>query len=127
MSNPSRPIPPEQARVMHLAICERLGVDPNIVGDDMRWEVVGGEELGRVHLTAYLPAEELIAMFNQAGRQAAERMTPAAAENYLRDYCTFDERDRCSLTEVYEIAKKRGDREHMAAKVREAGEILGLA
>lgn len=72
MSSPTRPIPPGQDRRFGRAVCERLGIDPAIVGDDLRWQVIGGEELGRITLTAYLRADEILAMFNAAGDQAVD-------------------------------------------------------
>lgn len=68
MSNPMRPIPDGQARAFGLALCERLGLDPGIVGDRIEWKVVGDEALAPVTLTVYLPADEVLDMFNGAGR-----------------------------------------------------------
>lgn len=64
MSKPYQPVPDTQQRAFGLALCDRLGLDPAIVGDDLRWEVVGGEELGKVTCTVYLPAQEILDMFN---------------------------------------------------------------
>lgn len=71
MSNPTTPIPPAQVQAFGRAACERLGIDPAIVSaDDFHWEVVGDEDLGKVSLTAFLPADELLEMFNTAGLRA---------------------------------------------------------
>lgn len=67
MSSPHRPVPDEQARAFGVAVCHRLGLDPNIVGDNISWRV-GDEELAPVTLTVYLPADEVLAMFNGAGQ-----------------------------------------------------------
>jgi hypothetical protein len=71
VSSPIIPIPDEQAQAFNRAVCARLGIDPAIVSDhDFRAdvEVDGGEKLGqvRVSFTAYLPADELLAMLNGA-------------------------------------------------------------
>ena len=66
MSEPIR-IPKRQIRAFDRAVAERLGLDPTIIGDDFlaHW-TVGDEELGKVKasFTAYLPADEILAMFN---------------------------------------------------------------
>lgn len=69
MSRPSRTIPDEQVRRFNLAVCKRLGIDPEIVAEtnfkaDLL--VVGGEEFGRLSVSfdAYLPADEILALFN---------------------------------------------------------------
>lgn len=67
MSSPYRPVPNKQVQAFGLAICERLGIDPNLVGEQFHWEVTDGEELGRVDLSVYLPAQELLDMFNASG------------------------------------------------------------
>lgn len=68
MSAPYRLVPDEQVRTFGLAICERLGLDPNIVGERIDWAVVGGDGLAPVTLTVYLPADEVLAMFNGEAR-----------------------------------------------------------
>lgn len=68
MSNPSRPIPDAQRQAFGRALCERLGLDPSIVSENFEWSVVGDDDLSPVTFTAYLPSEELVAMFNEAGR-----------------------------------------------------------
>lgn len=57
-----RPIPDEQARRFGLAVCARLGLDPAIVSEKIEWHVNG--DLAPVTLTVYLPADEVLAMFN---------------------------------------------------------------
>lgn len=74
MTRPSRVIPDTQARAFDRAVCERLGINPEIVrAHDFRahFDVSGDEELGELHvtLTAYIPADEILAMFNGAGRK----------------------------------------------------------
>lgn len=61
-------VPPEQNRAFGLAVCKRLGLDPDVVSEIFHWEVAGGDDLGKIDLTVYLPADEILAMFNQAGR-----------------------------------------------------------
>lgn len=66
-------VPEAQSQAFNVALCERLGLDPAIVsGRDFRANltVVAGEDLGEVNLSfkVYLPAEDLMAMFNGAGR-----------------------------------------------------------
>jgi hypothetical protein len=73
MRAPRQYVPLEQSIAFNRAIAERLGLDPAIIsGNDFRAdiEVMGGEELGKVSVsfTAYLPADELVEMFNTAGR-----------------------------------------------------------
>lgn len=66
--SPSRYVPPAQTTAFHRAICERLGIDPALVSEsDFHVEMMGGEELSPVTLTAFVPTEDLIAMFNAAG------------------------------------------------------------
>lgn len=65
MSSPI-PLTREESRAFHVAVCERLGIDPNVVQEsDFNVEVTAGDELGRVSLTAWLPAEELMALMNE--------------------------------------------------------------
>lgn len=66
MSSPIVPIPDEQALAFGRALCERLGLDPEIVGDKVHWHIEGDEELAEIYLKVYLPAEEVLAMFNGA-------------------------------------------------------------
>lgn len=72
MSGPTRPIPTEQARAFDRAIADRLGLDLGIVGDDfhVNFTVTGGDDLGKlsVSFSAYLPADEILEMFNGAAR-----------------------------------------------------------
>jgi hypothetical protein len=65
-----RPIPDPQRRAFGLAVCKRLGLDPSIVGDQMQWEVSGADELAPVTLTVYLPADEVLHMFNTGEARA---------------------------------------------------------
>ena len=72
MSAPTVPIPTRQSAAFNRAVAERLGLDPSVITrDNFRAdvEVVSDEELGKVSVsfTAYLPADELLAMFNAAG------------------------------------------------------------
>lgn len=69
MSQPMRPVPDEQTRSFNVALAERLGLDPKIIAESKfkaDWTVVGGEEFGKVSVSfdAYLPATEILAMFN---------------------------------------------------------------
>lgn len=61
-------VPERQVRAFDKAVAERLGLDPTIIGDDFNahWTTYGDEELGKVKVTftAYLPADEILAMFN---------------------------------------------------------------
>ena len=73
MSRPSMPIPDEQVRRFNHAVCERFGLDPSIIGESgfkADFQVMGGEELGKVSVSfdAYLPADEILAMFNGTAR-----------------------------------------------------------
>lgn len=71
MSTPTRPIPNHQSRAFNLAMCERLGLDAAEVVGDFRadWVVTGDDEYAKVSVsfTTWVPAAELIAMFNSAG------------------------------------------------------------
>ena len=73
MSTPSRPIPDEQTRAFNLAVCKRLGIEPDIIADHnfrADFTVSSGEEFGQLNVsfTAYLPADEILGMFDRAGR-----------------------------------------------------------
>lgn len=73
MSSPARPVLDEQARAFDRAVCERLGINPAIVGEhsfNAGFTVDSGEEFGELHvtLTAHLPANEILAMFNGVKR-----------------------------------------------------------
>ena len=65
MSSPIVPVPNTQVRYFGLAVCERLGLDPAIVSDKIDWKVTE-EDLAPVTFTVYLPADEVLAMFNGA-------------------------------------------------------------
>ncbi|MEP7738551.1 hypothetical protein ABKW28_12915 [Nocardioides sp. 31GB23] len=71
MSFPQRAVPDEQARAFDRAVCKRLGIDSAIVAEhtfSAGFEVTSGERLGKliVSLDAYLPADEIVAVFNAA-------------------------------------------------------------
>lgn len=71
MGNPI-PIPPRQDAAFQQAVAHRLGLNLEEISDNFRatFEVMGGEELGevKVSFSAYLPAQEILDMFNGAGR-----------------------------------------------------------
>jgi len=68
MSKPIRLELSDEQRTFYRAVCERLGIDPAIVHDrSFCVEVFGGEDLGKVELTAYLPADELLRLMFDAG------------------------------------------------------------
>lgn len=62
----TRPITPEQRKNFGLALCERLGLDPKIVNERIDWYVAGDEEFGKIALTVYLPAQEILDLWNGA-------------------------------------------------------------
>lgn len=57
----------EEQRRFGLAVCERLGLDPSIVVDDLRATAWGGDDLSPVTLTVYLPTDDVIRMMLDAG------------------------------------------------------------
>lgn len=62
-------VPPQQSTAFHLAVCQRLGIDPTVVSEDFNVEW-GNDGSGTVTFTAHIPAAELREMFNDAGRLA---------------------------------------------------------
>lgn len=62
----TQPVMPEQRRRFGLAVCERLGLDPAIIGEQFDWKVMGDEELGQITFTVFLPGDEILAMWNGA-------------------------------------------------------------
>lgn len=59
--SPSVPVSPAQAQRFHLAMCERLGVDPAITSR-VEADVIGDD--GIVTLSVRLPGDEVYAMWN---------------------------------------------------------------
>ena len=64
MSAPRIPVPDERRRRFGLGLCERLGLDPAMVGEEFSWEVNGDDDLAPVTFTVYLPAADVLAMWN---------------------------------------------------------------
>lgn len=66
-------VPQRQADAFQVWVADRLGLDPQTISDDFHatFEIMGDDELAKVSvtLTAYLPAAEVLAAFNQAGEQ----------------------------------------------------------
>lgn len=90
MSAPFRPVPDEQMQAFGLAVCKRLGLDPELVGDRIHWKVTGGEPLGTVSFEVYLPSQEILDMFNGAAPITCD--TPGADHDGLHprnDWCFF--------------------------------------
>lgn len=61
--SPSVPVPPAQAQRFHVAMCERLGVDPAITSR-VEADVIGEE--GIVTLTVRLTGDQVRDMWNAA-------------------------------------------------------------
>lgn len=66
MSGVSQIIPSAQAAAFDLALCERIGVSPDLV-TNISAEVNDQAGLARVVVTLHLPADDVVAMFNAAG------------------------------------------------------------
>lgn len=63
-------IPRRQVRAFDKAMAERLGLNLDEIGDDFHVHFnTQGEETTevKVMITAYLPTDEVLAMFNEAG------------------------------------------------------------
>lgn len=62
-------VPPKQMTDFRAALVERLDLNPEtVVADSIDVDVNGGEGTGFVTVKFALPADELIRMFNEAGR-----------------------------------------------------------
>jgi hypothetical protein len=78
MSQPI-PIPRRQVRAFDLAMAKRLGLDPTEIVDDFTVHFeTNDEDMSKVTFTgtAYLPTEEVLAIFNAGAVEAA---TPPTA------------------------------------------------
>lgn len=66
---PRVPIPSPQSAAFSLAVCTRLGLNPEEVSDVAVGS--GGDELATITVTAHLPERDVVDLFNTAGRDAA--------------------------------------------------------
>lgn len=68
------PVPRRQDEAFQLAMCKRLGLNPDEVGP---FQVQSDGEHARVTVTAFLPEQEVREMFNAAGKVDGAGAPPA--------------------------------------------------
>lgn len=116
MTTFSRPVTPEQNRRFGLAVCKRLGLDPELVAATFTWSVVSGEDKGSINFTVHLPAQEVLDLWNGAAPvqrpgtapliDFAEMPPPAQLAGYrhvhVKGECVKSPDTRCPTTDPTE-------------------------
>lgn len=69
MSDPDIIVPDTQHQRFMLMLCERLGLDPKMVrADGLEVRMTSGVPLASISIELFLPTDEVVDLFNAAGR-----------------------------------------------------------